>query len=461
MPAPDFAPFLIVAVDGGAASGKSSLARALAQRFNFLHVDTGSHYRAVTLALLEAGVRPDDAAAVSAALGKITLGTHFEGHTARIMLAHHFSAADGNLRLQGRVPDAAMLRTPEVNANVSRFAALPAVRSFLFNYQRGQAEFARENAFAGLIMEGRDIGSVIFPDAPLRLFLTADPATRARRRAAEGQADAVAERDRLDSARATAPLTCPPGATVIDSSNITLDEVIARAAQYVEAARLAVRAGAVAEKFPPFYRLVWHVARAFMQVAGRAEAVGVENVPRTGAFLLASNHASFLDPLLAGCFLPRPICYFARKDLWDTKPLAWALNRLKCIPVDRDGESDIGAFKRVFAALKAGEGLQVFPEGTRTKDGALQPARRGIGLLAGKQGVPVVPVRVFGTFETFNRKQILPRPFYRIGVTYGRVLTPRDYDPGPGDPRRYEIISQRIMEAIAALPPPWAANRQP
>ncbi|HTB62024.1 MAG TPA: (d)CMP kinase [Opitutales bacterium] len=458
MPAPDFAPFLIVAVDGGAASGKSSLARALARRFNFLHVDTGSHYRAVTLALIEEGVRPDDSAAVSAALGKIALGTHFEGHTARIMLAHHFPSAGGNITLKGRMPDAVMLRTPEVNANVSRFAALPIVRTFLFNYQRNQVDFARENSFAGLIMEGRDIGSVIFPDAPLRLFLTADSATRARRRAAEGQTDAVAERDRLDSARATAPLTCPSGATVIDSSNLTLDEVIARAAEYVETARVAVRADDVKVEFPTFYRLVWHVARAFMQVAGRAEAVGVENVPRTGAFLLASNHASFLDPLLAGCYLPRPICYFARKDLWNTKILAWALNRLKCIPVDRDGEGDIGAFKRVFAALKAGEGLQVFPEGTRTKDGALQPARRGIGLLAGKQGVPVVPVRVFGTFETFNRKQILPMPFYRIGVTYGRVLTPRDYDPGPGDPQRYEKISQCIMDAIAALPPPWAVD---
>jgi 1-acyl-sn-glycerol-3-phosphate acyltransferase len=137
------------------------------------------------------------------------------------------------------------------------------------------------------------------------------------------------------------------------------------------------------------------------------------------------------------------------------------LDRLKCIPVDRDGEGDIGAFKRVFAALKAGEGLQVFPEGTRTKDGRLQPARRGIGLLAGKPGVPVVPVRVFGTFETFNRRQFLPRPFYRLGVTYGRALLPRDYDPGPADPRRYEIIAQRIMDAIAALPPPWAGKFEP
>jgi cytidylate kinase len=448
VPAPDSEPFLIVAVDGGAASGKSSLARSLAHRFNFLHVDTGSHYRAVTLMLRAAGATPDNAAVVEDILQHLPLHTQVDGRAARIAL-------------DGKAPDPNALRSPEVNASVSRFAALPAVRRFLFEYQRHQAAFARMRGFAGLVMEGRDIGSVIFPDAPLRLFLTADPAMRARRRAAEGQADAVVERDRLDSARATAPLTCPPGATVIDSSNLSLDEVTARASEMVEAARVTLRANAAAVEFPWFYRLVWHSARAFMQVAGRAEAVGVENVPRTGAFLLASNHASFLDPVLAGCHLPRPICSFARKDLWDSRILAWILDHLKCIPVDRDGDGDIGAFKRVFAALKAGEGLQVFPEGTRTKDGRLQPARRGIGLLAGKPGVPVVPVRVFGTYETYNRRQFFPRPFYRLGVTYGPALMPRDYDPGPGDPRRYDIIAQRIMDAIAALPPPWEGEFEP
>jgi len=437
------APFLIVAVDGGAASGKSSLSRALALHFHFLHVDTGSHYRAVTLALRQAGVAPDNAVAVDAALKNLSLDTRVEGRAARITLA-------------GKVPEAEALRSAEVNANVSRFAALPAVRRFLFDYQRGQAAVAQAKGFTGLIMEGRDIGSVIFPDAPLRLFLTADPATRAHRRAAEGQADAVAERDRLDSARATAPLTCPTGATVIDSSYLDLDQVVARATAIVTATFSSLNNNAPLVEFPWFYGLVHQTAQAFMQVAGRADVAGAENIPVFGSFILASNHASFLDPLLSGCFLPRPICYFARKTLWANPVMNWMLDNLKCIPVDRDGEGDVGALKRVFAALKSGEGVQVFPEGTRTRDGQLQPARRGVGLLAGKLGVPVVPTRVFGTFETLNRKLIVPRPFYRLGVTYGRPLTPREYDPGEKAPDRYEIIAQRVMDAIAALPPPWA-----
>jgi 1-acyl-sn-glycerol-3-phosphate acyltransferase len=208
-----------------------------------------------------------------------------------------------------------------------------------------------------------------------------------------------------------------------------------------------------------FYRLVWLGSQAFFQVMGRVEVAGLENIPRTGPFLLTANHASFLDPPLLGCFLPRPLRYFARKTLW-VGPLAWALDQLNCIPLDRDGDGDIAGFKRVFAALQAGEAVQVFPEGTRTPDGKFQPPRRGAGLLAARLGVPVVPAHVFGTYEMLNRRQIIPRPFYRLGVTYGKPLLPADYDPGPKHPERYETVVARIMDAIIALPPPWAHEKQ-
>lgn len=130
------------------------------------------------------------------------------------------------MSIGGRVPASAEIRNDAVNAVVSKFAAIAAVRRFLFDYQRAQADVAREHGFAGLIMDGRDIGSVIFPDADLRVFLTADAAARERRRAAEGIADSIAERDRLDSARKTAPLACPEGATLIDSTFLNLEQVV-------------------------------------------------------------------------------------------------------------------------------------------------------------------------------------------------------------------------------------------
>ncbi len=223
--APRSSLFLIVAIDGGAAAGKSTTARALSARFHFLHIDTGSHYRALTAELLRLGVAASDPAAVERALTGLALGSEVEGRRAAITV---------NGRL---VPDAE-LRAPAVNAAVSHFAAIPAVRAALLAYQRDQARIGRENGFAGLVMEGRDIGTVIFPSADFRFFLHADPEERARRRAAEGQQDSIAERDRLDSSRKTAPLVCPSGATDIDSTFLSLDEVVERVSAPI-AARLA------------------------------------------------------------------------------------------------------------------------------------------------------------------------------------------------------------------------------
>jgi cytidylate kinase len=206
-------PFIIVAIDGGAASGKSSSSRTLSDRFNLLHVDTGSFYRALTAELLRLGVAATDPAAVHAALEKVKLSTRLHGRSAQ-------------MEIGGRVVADAEIRTRHVNDHVSHFAAIPEVRHALLEYQRGQAEFARAHQFRGLVMEGRDIGSVIFPNADFRFFLHADPVERARRRASEGGQDSITERDRLDSSRKNAPLACPAGAISIDTTHLTLPQVV-------------------------------------------------------------------------------------------------------------------------------------------------------------------------------------------------------------------------------------------
>jgi cytidylate kinase len=224
MSTPASTDFLIVAIDGGAASGKSSTADALSKRFDLLHVDTGSFYRAVTAELRRRGVRPADLPALRTTLAALKFGTRVVGRHAE-------------MEIDGRRPGDE-IRSREVNDHVSLYSAVPDVRRALLAYQRGQAEVARRQGFRGLVMEGRDIGTVIFPEADFRFFLQADPTERARRRAAQGQQDAIHERDRLDSSRKTSPLACPPGATAIDSTRLTLDEVVARMAAPI-AARLA------------------------------------------------------------------------------------------------------------------------------------------------------------------------------------------------------------------------------
>ncbi len=210
---------IVIAIDGGAAAGKSSTSRGLSERFNLMHVDTGSFYRAITLKLLQAKIPAVSDDALNAGLAQFELRTEITGQLAAISI-------------DGWVPDAS-IRSEEVNNNVSHYAALPEVRAFLLDYQRKQTDVARDNQFNGLVIEGRDIGSVVFPDADLKLFMYADPEKRAARRAKEGIIDDLAKRDAIDSSRKAAPLSRPEGSVLVDSSDLTLEEVIEHVASLV------------------------------------------------------------------------------------------------------------------------------------------------------------------------------------------------------------------------------------
>ena len=203
----------IISIDGGAASGKSSTSRALAERLNLLHVDTGSHYRSLTWALMEAGCDPEDSEGIEAALAEIDLGYSIQGRQARILI-------DGEALTDGQI------RSESVNSNVSKFASIKEVRLKLLDYQRSFRGIYAKEGFEGLVMEGRDIGSVVFPEAKFRFYLQADEATRQARRMKEGQVDSIKERDKLDSSRKTAPLKVPEGAELVDTSDMTLEEVV-------------------------------------------------------------------------------------------------------------------------------------------------------------------------------------------------------------------------------------------
>jgi cytidylate kinase len=217
----DRSSFTIIAIDGGAASGKSSTSRILADRFNLLHVDTGSFYRHITYELLRLNVPHTDHAAIVATVAALKFSTRLNGRSAQMLI--------------GGQPASDEIRGQQVNEHVSHYAAIPEVRSVLLAYQRGQVEVAKEHGFRGLVMEGRDIGSVIFPNADFRFFLHADPAERAKRRAAEGRQDSIAERDRLDASRKTAPLVVPAGAIDIDSTFLTLEQVVEKMAAMIAA----------------------------------------------------------------------------------------------------------------------------------------------------------------------------------------------------------------------------------
>src|SRR5712671_1288303 len=168
------------------------------------------------------------------------------------------------------------------------------------------------------------------------------------------------------------------------------------------------------------YRIGWCCFRTVYATYFRWCVYNPERVPLTGPVILASNHASFIDPPLVGSGLKRDINYLARESLFRFPVLGWILRRVNAVPVDRDGGGAAG-LRAILDRLHAGGAIILFPEGTRTKDGRLQPARSGIGLTVIKSAAPVIPVRVFGTYEAYGRYSKFPRP-QPIAVKYGRPM---------------------------------------
>ena len=211
----------LVAIDGPAGAGKSTTARQVAEELGFSYLDSGALYRCVALAALQRGVAPDDDAAMRALVASLRVEP----------------AADGRgFLLEGRDVSEA-IRAPEVSQVASRSSACPSVRRALLDWQRSAV------SPPGTVVEGRDIGTVVFPGADLKIFLDADPDERARRRSAElvetrsSDADSatvvkvkaeMAERDQRDTTRKVAPLVAAPDAVVIDSTHFTLRQVVER-----------------------------------------------------------------------------------------------------------------------------------------------------------------------------------------------------------------------------------------
>jgi len=198
----------------------------------------------------------------------------------------------------------------------------------------------------------------------------------------------------------------------------------------------------------------WFI-RSFYRNLLLGEVEGLENVPRTGSIILASNHSSHLDPPLLGCNIMRVITYFARKTLWKKGIGAAWMDAVGAIPIDRDGESDIKAMKATLAALKNGGVLTLFPEGTRSPDGTLQSAKPGIGLIAAKSQSAIVPCRIFNAYKALSKESRLPNLNLSIHIVYGTPLFPENYDPGKSAGKeRYQRIADNIMAAISKIQRP-------
>jgi cytidylate kinase len=452
---------LVVAIDGPAGSGKSSVARLVAERVGIAHLDTGAMYRSVAWACRHRGVDPCDADAVAA----LARALRIEVDAGRV-------AVDGT-------DVTAAIRTPEVDAAVGPVASNAAVRAELVVRQRAWADER-----GGAVMEGRDIATVVFPDAPVKVFLTASEEERARRRAAQNGGDLqavaadLARRDHVDTTRTADPLRVAEGSTILDTTGLGLDDVVDRIAAMVEGARsrrepgiggiggnvdspgdqtssapatgpaaagpepgtATRRAEELAGSGPvgrSLYRTLWWIARLVNGGWFRVRYHHREAVPASGGFLLAPVHRSNVDFLVVGNVTRRRMRYVGKETIWKPRwfrPLADALGGIK---VER-GTPDRASMRRCLEVLEAGEPLVLFPEGTRRSGPEVAELFEGAVYLALKAGVPIVPVGIGGSAAAMPHGAKFPRRV-PIEVVVGHPIT---VEPGE------KATSRRVQREV-------------
>jgi cytidylate kinase len=507
---------IVVALDGPASSGKSSVGAAAAGRLGLRFVDTGLLYRALTAAALREGVATDDADRLVGLADRVTLADDGSGRLTRVLV----DGADTTDEARG----------PEVDAAVSSVSRIGDVRAALLARQRALAEGG------GIVVAGRDIGTVVLPDADLKLFLDASVEERAARRIGErgldpagDEAEAVREqlrvRDDLDRNRAVAPLRAADDAVIIETDGnpfeLTVD-IVEAAIHNVEAAiapaskpmnsRRAAKTTAGAQRadepvdppqvvepaaapaapaepapavasaavptrapsaprspileramqldndLPIWMRMMALAARIGARAFANVRIQGLEHVPRKGAVILAINHISNADAFVTGSWITpalrtRRIHWLGKKELFDWPVFGWLAARGGVHPVDRS-TADIEAYRLATRILEEGDVLLIFPEGTRSPDGALQEAKDGLATLALRTNAAIVPIGINGSDRVWPKGSKVPLPIPRrtITVRIGSPFRAADVVPAGADRRAAKTIATTaIMGRIAAL----------
>ena len=435
---------MIITIDGPAGSGKSTTASMLASRLGLRYLDTGAMYRGVTYAMLREGLDPDDEIAAGRVAGSIKLELRQDDRGSSLYID------DECVEQQ--------IRSSEVSRFVSPVSKHPSVRREMVKIQRS---IAREG---GIVAEGRDTGSVVFPYAHLKVFLVADTTARAERRqrqletmglqeSIEDIRENIEKRDEIDSNREHSPLTKPPGSMLVDTSDLTIDqqvECIERTA--IETARsldsLIVRKGERDDfrRFSLYYRISHAAVRWFWRLFFGLEIRGSENLRYRENFIFASNHISYADPPIVGSCLNREVSFVAKKELFRNRFFGWLIRSYNAIPIDRE-ETDRRSLKLIINKLKRRESVLMFPEGTRSKNGEIGELKGGIGFLSLHTRTTVVPVFVKGSNALKDCLLRRKRLEVRIGHP---IRLPSGYEPADKK-LDYGLLNQMVYESLRML----------
>ncbi len=413
-----------IAIDGPSGAGKSTLARALADRLGFFYVDTGAIYRTLGLYIARQGGDCGQKADVVSRLPEVQISMAYGEDGLQHMI------------LQGEDVTGA-IRENAVSRYASQVSAYPEVRTFLLEMQR---DLARTH---NVIMDGRDIGTVVLPQADLKIFLTASVEERARRRCAELAARGqrvdlatvqaeIAQRDYDDTHRAAAPLRKAADAVEVDTSRMDWEESSGGSAYPGEREVIPLT----------LYQLAYVISKfIFSIVTFRTplKAYGQGNIPKGGA-VICSNHAHNSDPFYIVYSFQRQdkIWIMAKEEIRHYPVVGKLLDWLGFVIWVKRGKSDVGAVKSALKALKGQEKLLIFPEGTRHAE--IGEGKTGAAMMAIRTGVPILPVYIDPERKAFRRTRVY------IGEPY--LPFPEKRRANAED---YEVVTEEIMNRIRAV----------
>ena len=429
-----------IAIDGPSGAGKSTIARALAKELGYIYVDTGAIYRTVGLYMYRVGVSTEDTAGIEKNLPDVRFALRYENGEQKMYL--------GDEDVSDKI------RTPIIAKYASVVSAVPSVRAFLLETQK---KLAREN---NVIMDGRDIGTVILPHADVKIFLTASAESRADRRvkqlAEKGEIvgyeetlAAIRERDERDSGRDVAPLKPAEDAVLLDTSALNLEESVAAAKRIVEDRLAAKKVQHTAKKKDKnrrgFYRWVVNYIGPIVRCCMRLHVYGAEKEQTDGPLLVCANHTAMLDVFSLTLTFKRQLRYLAKKELFKIPLLSQLISALGAYAVDR-GANDVGAIKKTLSLLADGEAVGMFPQGTRYRgvDPAKTPVKSGVGMMVYRSHADVQPVFI-------RVKNYKYRFLRRKDVIIGDPIRYEEFGFTSGGKEEYERAAQLVFDRILAL----------
>lgn len=427
----------VVAIDGPAGSGKGTITQIIADKLNLECIDTGAMYRCVALEMLNKNIELDELDKIKELLEVIDI--KFEDDNKKVILNGQDVSKE--------------IRSNEVTNKVSYVSAIKEVRLKLVDLQRKIA--ANKN----IIMEGRDITTVVFPNADVKIYLDADVEERARRRFKQNQEKNIEstyedvlqkmiERDENDKNKEFGALKIADDAIVIDSTHLTANQVVDKIVKIIKKKQKDIKADQKVykeTKNTAFKRFGLLLVRKFVYVVFykfiyRIKKVNEKNIPKEGAYIICANHVNMLDALAVVCGCKRKVRFICKASMFKVKALGWALKLSDTIPINRD-KNDIESMKRSIKALKNGEVLGVFPEGTRKGMEKNVKAKSGAAFFSLKTGTPVIPLGIQGSFK----------PFTKVKLVFGEPLDFSEYYGKEKDKEALEKVTDIIMNNIIML----------